>query len=95
MEVMNISWISENAGAIKKSNPIMVGVHAIEGMSSNKIGAMMAQWLGMNLGLQVDDSLIQINRVGHTGSSGWHRLANPALFAGETFGVTLKLVAAS
>jgi hypothetical protein len=35
------------------------------------------------LGLQAEESVVQINRSGHTGAGGYHRLAHPALFDGE------------
>lgn len=44
---------------------------------------MMAQWFGLRLDLPVDDRIVQANRVGHTGASGWHRLAHQALFSGD------------
>jgi hypothetical protein len=33
--------------------------------------------------LPVSEGIVQINRVTHTGASGYHRLARPALFDGE------------
>ena len=38
--------------------------------------------LGHRLDLPVNDSIVQSNSVGHTGASGFHRLANQALFVG-------------
>ena len=39
--------------------------------------------LGRMLALPVEKGVLQINRVRHTGASGYARLASPALFAGE------------
>lgn len=82
MDILDDAWLAIHGRSIQNSTPILVGVHAVEGMSTNVIGPMLSQWLGMRLDLPVDDNIVQINRVGHTGSSGWHRLATPALFAG-------------
>lgn len=62
--------------------PTLVAVQAFEGASINRIPVAMAQWLAGEYGLQADRSIVQINRVGHTGSSGWNRLARQALFDG-------------
>lgn len=62
--------------------PMVLAVHAIEYASVNVIPQVMAGVLADRLGLRVATGVIQINRVGHTGSSGFHRLANPALFDG-------------
>lgn len=42
-------------------------------------GALASEWLG----LPVTGSVVQSNTVGHTGASGFQRLANQALFVGE------------
>jgi hypothetical protein len=62
--------------------PIVAGVQAVEGVSVNVIPEVMAAHIAESLNLAVDESLEQINRVGHTGSSGFKRLATPALFDG-------------
>jgi len=72
MDVMDDAWFAANGAKIAASGPVMVGVHAVEGLSTNVIGPMMSQWMGARIGLPVDDNIVQINRVGHTGSSGWH-----------------------
>jgi hypothetical protein len=63
--------------------PIVVAVQAVEGVSVNVIPEVMAVQLAESLGLPFDESIVQINRVGHTGSGGFKRLATPALFSGE------------
>ncbi len=64
------------------SRPRLVGVHAVEGQSVNVIPAVMAAALSERLAWPVEAGIIQINRVGHTGASGFQRLATPALFGG-------------
>jgi adenine/guanine phosphoribosyltransferase-like PRPP-binding protein len=39
--------------------------------------------LGGHLDLPVYDEIVQINKVGHTGASGYHHMAYLALFDGE------------
>lgn len=63
--------------------PLLAAVHGVEGTSVNAIPQVMAGYLSSRLGWEPVRSLVQINRVGHTKSSGWHRLANQALFDGE------------
>jgi hypothetical protein len=60
----------------------LVAVHAFEGPVVNAIPAAMADWLAGRFNADLDRSIVQINRVGHTGADGWHRLANQALFDG-------------
>ncbi len=83
MDFMNDAWIDRHGARIRAVSPILLGVHAVEGMSVNRIGAAMDEWLSMRLGLPLGRGIVQINKVGHTGSSGWARLANQALFEGE------------
>lgn len=57
-------------------------VVAEEATGVNSIPLLMALALAARLGGTVDEGVVQINAVGHTGASGWHRLAFPALFEG-------------
>jgi len=43
----------------------------------------MAAWRAKRFGLTVESSVVHINKVGHTGASGWHRIASQALFDGD------------
>jgi hypoxanthine-guanine phosphoribosyltransferase len=65
------------------SRPLLTGVHAVEGVSVNVIPQAMVAWLARQIGLEMENSLVQANRVGHTKASGWHRLAHQARFDGE------------
>jgi len=62
---------------------ILASAHAVEREGVNAIPEALADELGEHLGLQVDDGLVQINIVGHTGANGFARLARPAIFDGE------------
>jgi len=56
-------------------------MHALEYEGVNEIPAaeLLSDWLN----LPITDSIVQSNTVGHTGASGFQRLANQALFVGE------------
>lgn len=68
---------------IRKTDPVVVPVHALEGVSYNVIPVAMSEYIGLRLGLRTSTDILQINRAGHTGASGYHRLASPALFSGD------------
>lgn len=72
---------------IRDTDPLIVPVHAVEsstgGKSYNFIPLAMADHIATTRGLRVDYDIVQINNVGHTGASGFHRLAHPALFDGQ------------
>lgn len=69
--------------ALAGSNALIASVHAHEADGINRIPAVLAEVLGERLGLRAEESVVQINRSGHTGAGGYHRLAHPALFDGE------------
>ena len=62
---------------------MLLPVHALEAGGVNRIPAAMAELLGERMGLEVEERIVQANTVGHTGASGWGRLARPAVFDGE------------
>lgn len=74
-----VTRLSELVGG---ATPRLAGVHAVEGQSVNVIPVALAATLSQRLGWPVETGIIQINRVGHTGADGYHRLATPALFGG-------------
>ena len=49
----------------------------------NKIPRTLAAYIGYNAGLEVDTSIVQTEKVGHTGANAWHRLAFRAKFDGK------------
>lgn len=63
--------------------PILLPVHALEIAGVNEIPVALAVRLAAELDLEIDASIVQTNTAGHTGASGYQRLANPALFNGE------------
>lgn len=75
-------WLRVNAEQIRKQNPVIVSVHAVEGASSNMIAQGMGAVISRGLGLDLDSDILQINSAGHTGSSGWKRLSSQAIFDG-------------
>ncbi|MGH8170434.1 MAG: phosphoribosyltransferase [Steroidobacteraceae bacterium] len=60
----------------------LVAVHALETEGVNEIPAALAKRLKATLGMATNETIVQTNTVGHTGASGFHRLANQALFTG-------------
>ncbi|MGH9751540.1 MAG: phosphoribosyltransferase [Blastocatellia bacterium] len=68
---------------IGTTKPCLLAVHALETEGMNAIPRVLAQVLSVKLGLPVARDIIQINRVTHTGASGYHRLAFPPLFDGD------------
>jgi len=70
---------------LKQNYPdaIIVPVHAIEANGRNKIPGALAEYIGKRTGIEVDDSIIQTNRVHRTGKDEWHRFAFRPSFDGE------------
>tara|TARA_R110001592_G_scaffold254129_2_gene517436 strand:- start:3676 stop:4413 length:738 start_codon:yes stop_codon:yes gene_type:complete len=68
---------------IKRRDPLIVPVHAVESNSVNVIPTALAETLYGDFDLRVNYDILQANRVSHTGSDGYHRLATPPLFAGD------------
>jgi hypoxanthine-guanine phosphoribosyltransferase len=82
-DVLNSKVAACIRNALGGSNSNITPVFAEEKMGINRIPAVFAEVLGEYLDLPVYDEIVQINKVGHTGASGYHRLAYPALFDGE------------
>ena len=76
-----------------RSDVLLVSAHAYERSGVNAIPEALAEAAGLLLGLSVEHAIIQTNVVGHTGASGYARLARPALFDGAVqAGVSYVLV---
>lgn len=60
----------------------LVPVHALESAGVNEIPMAMAKLMAADMELTVNSSIVQLNTVGHTGATGFQRLANQAGFAG-------------
>lgn len=67
---------------INGKRPHLLAVHALETEGLNVIPGVLADLLAISLNLPLLNNIVQINRVSHTGSGGYHRLAFPALFDG-------------
>jgi len=66
-----------------ENRPVLVPVHALETAGVNQIPAALANRIEREPGLAVEKTIVQTNTVGHTGASGYHRMANQALFDGS------------
>ncbi len=58
-------------------------MHAVEGMGVNAIPEALADVLSKRPRPPVEDTVVQTNVVGHTGASGFARLARQATFDGD------------
>jgi len=63
--------------------PVIASAHSIERDGVNAIPEVLADFLGIHLGWQVDSSIVQSNIVAHTGADGFSRLARQARFDGN------------
>ena len=75
--------ISKLEDVSKGKNPLLLGVYALEETGVNRIPAAMSELVAERLGLELTDSVVQINTVGHTGAKGWARMVRQAIFDGE------------
>lgn len=62
---------------------LLVPVHALEAEGINRIPAAFAELLAERLSAEIETGVVQGNVAGHTGASGWQRLARPAIFTGR------------
>lgn len=65
-----------------RHKPMVVAVQALEEAGVNVIPTALGGLIAVKLGLELDDRIVQINRVARTGSSGFYRLAVQPLFDG-------------
>jgi hypoxanthine-guanine phosphoribosyltransferase len=77
---------------IGNSRPHLLPVHAVEEIGMNAIPRAFARALALRLDLPLGSGIIQLNRVSHTGASGYHRLAFPPIFEGDVESVSYLLV---
>lgn len=80
---LNDSTVEMLGSMASSSKPVLASVHAYEAQGINRIPAVLAEVLAERLGLRAESGIVQSNRTGHTGASGYHRLAHPAMFEGE------------
>ncbi|MDR0301448.1 MAG: phosphoribosyltransferase [Treponema sp.] len=62
---------------------IIVPVHAVEAKGRNKIPGALAEYISKCTGIEINDNIIQTNRVHRTGKDEWHRFAFRPSFNGE------------
>jgi len=70
----------ENLAQLRKlkqqyPDAVIVPVHAVEAKGKNRIPEILAEYIGKRTGLEINDSIIQTNRVHRTGKDEWHRFA--------------------
>lgn len=63
--------------------PYLASAHAFERSGVNAIPEALADELARRTDFPADASIVQVNVVGHTGASGFARLARQAMFDGE------------
>jgi hypoxanthine phosphoribosyltransferase len=83
LETATLSTLDSIIEMIGTRKPFLIAVHAQEALGSNVIPSAMAQILSKYLNLPLATAVLQINRVSHTGSDGYHRLASPPLYDGD------------
>ena len=81
--LLNEQTVADIQNMVGERKPIIVAIHAEEGIGRNKIPAMMAKVLSMHTGWQVDNQLLQASYAGRTGMDSSYRLAFPPAFSGE------------
>jgi len=80
---LNDNMVNALGSIAASSNPVLASVHAYEAEGINRIPAVFAEVLAERLALRAEAGIVQSNRTGHTGATGYHRLAHPAMFEGE------------
>jgi hypothetical protein len=80
--VLSDSAIESMRKTIGDSRPVVLPLNALEAAGQNIIPVALGERVADRLGLPIDLNIVQVNKVGHTGSSGYKRLALPALFDG-------------
>ena len=73
----------EGIREVCNGDAVLLAVHALETEGMNAIPRVFASILSRELDLPLARGVIQSNTVAHTGATGYHRLAFPALFEGE------------
>lgn len=84
-ETVTPEYLADIKQEIGDSNPIVTPVRSAEKSgASNAIPEAVGMQISSELGIDFDENGIQqIERVGRTGSDGWHRIANQPSFEGD------------
>lgn len=80
--LLSAEIVQQLADVFGTQSPVLVSVHAVEGMGVNAIPEALADDLAALLGWSVDSGIVQTNIVAHTGADGFSRLARQAEFDG-------------
>ena len=62
---------------------VIVPIHAVEAGGKNRIPVMLAEYISERTGIEVNDTVIQSNRVYRTGTDEWRRFAFRPSYDGE------------
>lgn len=82
-DTLSLDAVESIRKMIGERQPYLASAHAFERDGVNAIPEWLASKLAGLLGLKVERSIVQVNVVRHTGSSGYGRLARQALFQGK------------
>jgi hypothetical protein len=89
---LSLPAVNKISEMLQSAKPHLLAVQALETEGVNLIPEALAMGLSRMLSLPIATGIIQSNRVTHTGASGYHRLAFPALFEGVVNGPTYFLI---
>ncbi|MDF1693986.1 MAG: hypothetical protein P1U47_16550 [Zhongshania sp.] len=96
LEIADAIISDEAVGALKgllNGRPaVLVPVYGIEASGANKLPLAAAVVLAARLGIQWEETIIQVTKVGRTGQDGWYRLANAPAFEGSLPDGTLTVL---
>ncbi|MBI4205244.1 MAG: phosphoribosyltransferase [Betaproteobacteria bacterium] len=85
-DTLNPVLVDRIVAELRGRSAILVPVFAEEAYGVNRIPMVMAEALEAHLqgraSINVTADIVQANRAGHTGASGWTRIAHPTLFDG-------------
>ncbi len=82
-DVVTLEKVGEVRAMVGDRQPVIVPVHAEEASGRNKLPLAYAEELGEQLGLPVDDQIVQANRPQRTGKSNLYRMQNAVAFDGD------------
>jgi hypothetical protein len=84
VDLLSADAVTLLARLLQGGRPILLPVSAVESLGFNAIPIAMAAELSHRLGFEREvDAVVQSNIVSHSRATGFHRLANPATFAGS------------
>lgn len=83
LDTLSYATVSRMNGEFASHVPILLPVLAEESTGINSIPRVMAEILGHLLQWDVEERVLQVNVVGHTGASGFVRLAHQPIFKGR------------